>query len=100
VQMIRIENPSLNLHLLCLVPKYLDLIFVGFVLWAILEVWMCMNELRNNMVFGPSLGLGLRLSPCLALDHGPHHIMLPNRPKTCKHEVPPKYMCKREYDQY
>ena len=33
----RIENPSLNLHLLCLIPKYLDLIFVGLVLWALLE---------------------------------------------------------------
>ena len=39
----RIENPSLNLHLLCLIPKYLDLIFVGLVL---------------------PLGFGLRLSPC------------------------------------
>jgi len=26
-----------NLHLLCLIPKYLDLIFVGLVLWALLE---------------------------------------------------------------
>ena len=33
----RIGNPSLNLHLLCLIPKYLDLIFVGLVLWALLE---------------------------------------------------------------
>ena len=33
----RIENPSLNLHLLCLILKYLDLIFVGLVLWALLE---------------------------------------------------------------
>ena len=33
----RIENPSLNLHLLCLIPKYLDLIFMGLVLWALLE---------------------------------------------------------------
>ena len=33
----RIGNPSLNLHLLCLIPKYLDLIFVGSVLWALLE---------------------------------------------------------------
>src|SRR6185503_462689 len=31
----RIGNPSLNLHLLCLIPKYLDLIFVGLVLWAL-----------------------------------------------------------------
>ena len=33
----RIGNLSLNLHLLCLIPKYLDLIFVGLVLWALLE---------------------------------------------------------------
>ena len=33
----RIGNPSLNLHLLCLILKYLDLIFVGLVLWALLE---------------------------------------------------------------
>ena len=33
----RIGNPFLNLHLLCLIPKYLDLIFVGSVLWALLE---------------------------------------------------------------
>ena len=33
----RIGNPSLNLHLLCLIPKYLDLIFVGLVIWALLE---------------------------------------------------------------
>ena len=33
----RIGNPSLNLHLLCLIPKYLDLIIVGLVLWALLE---------------------------------------------------------------
>src|SRR6185369_16341401 len=33
----RIGNPSLNLNLLCLIPKYLDLIIVGLVLWALLE---------------------------------------------------------------
>src|SRR6185312_12246990 len=33
----RIGNPSLNLHLLCLIPKYLDLIFVGLFFWAPLE---------------------------------------------------------------
>ena len=33
----RIGNPSLNLYLFCLIPKYLDLIFVGLVLWALLE---------------------------------------------------------------
>ena len=35
----RIGNPSLNIHLLCLILKYLDLIFVGLVLWA-LCAWM------------------------------------------------------------
>ena len=93
------ENASLNLHLLCLDPKYLDLILVGFVLWAILEVWMCMNGLRINMVFGPSFGLWPSSFSMLALDHGPCHIMLQNKPKTCKHEVPPKYMCICENDQ-
>ena len=34
---VRIGNPSLNLYLLCLIPKYLNLIFVGLVLWALLE---------------------------------------------------------------
>ena len=33
----RIGNPSLNLYLLGLIPKYLDLIFVGLVLWTLLE---------------------------------------------------------------
>ena len=33
----KIGNPSLNLHLYCLILKYLDLIFVGLVLWALLE---------------------------------------------------------------
>ena len=33
----RIGNPSLNLYLFCLIPKYLNLIFVGLVLWALLE---------------------------------------------------------------
>jgi hypothetical protein len=33
----RIRNPSLNFHLLCLIPKYLDLIFVSLVFWAVLE---------------------------------------------------------------
>ena len=49
----RIGNPSLNLHLLCLIPKYLDLIFVGSVLWGSLGGWMCVNGLRINMGFGP-----------------------------------------------
>ena len=32
-----VVNLSLNLHLLCLILKYLDLILVGLVLWALLE---------------------------------------------------------------
>ena len=95
----RIGNPSLNLHLLCLIPKYLDLIFMGLVLWALLGGWMCMNGLRISMGFGPSFGLWPSSFSVLALDHGPRHFMLQNRPKTCKNEVPPKYMCKCENDQ-
>jgi hypothetical protein len=60
---------------------------------------MCMNGLRINMGFGPSFGLWPSCFSVLALDHGPHHFMLQNRPKTCKNEVPPKYMCKCENDQ-
>ena len=40
----RIGNPSLNLHLLGLIPKYLDLIFVGSVLWALLEDGCASNQ--------------------------------------------------------
>ena len=54
---------------------------------------MCMNGLQINMGFGPSS------FSVLALDHGLRHFMLQNRPKTCKNEVPPKYMCKCENDQ-
>ena len=60
---------------------------------------MCMNGLRINMGFGPSFGLWASSFSVLVLDHGPRHFMLQNRPKTCKNEVPPKYMCKCENDQ-
>src|SRR6185436_645996 len=42
----RIGNPSLNLYLLCLIPKYLDLIFVGLALW--LSWRMDVHELASN----------------------------------------------------
>ena len=60
---------------------------------------MCVNGLRINMGFGPSIGLWPSFFSVLALDHGPRHFMLQNRPKTCKNEVPPKYMCICENDQ-
>ena len=89
----RIGNPSLNLHLLCLIPKYLDLIFVGSVLWALLE-WA-----SNQHGLWSFFGLWPSSFSVLALDHRAHHFMLQNRPKTCTNEVPPKYMCKHENDQ-
>ena len=60
---------------------------------------MCMNGLRINMDFGPPFGLWPSSFFVLALDHEPRHFMLQNRPKSCKNEVPPKYMCKCENDQ-
>ena len=60
---------------------------------------MCMNRLRINMGFGSSREIWPSSFSVLALDHGPRHFMLQNMPKTCKNEVPPKYMCKRENDQ-
>ena len=60
---------------------------------------MCMNVLRINMGFGPPFGLWPSSFSVLVLNHGPRHFMLQNRPKTCKNEVSPKYMCKCENDQ-
>ena len=48
---------------------------------------MCVNGLRINMGFGPPFGLWPSSFSVLALDHGPRHFMLQNRPKTCKNEV-------------
>ena len=79
-----IGNPSLNLHLLCLISKYLDLIFVGLGPLGSLGGWICMNGLRINMGFGPSFGLWPSSFSVLALDHGPRHFMLQNRPKPAK----------------
>ena len=45
---------------------------------------MCMIGVRINMGFGPSLGLWPSFFSVLALDHGPRHFMLQNKPKTCK----------------
>ena len=61
---------------------------------------MCVNGLRINMGFGPSFGLWPSSFSVLALEvHGPRHFMLQNRTKTCKNEVPSKYMCICENDQ-
>ena len=46
--------------------------------------WMCMNGLLINMGFDPSFGLWPSSFSVLVLDHGPHHFMLQNRPKTYK----------------
>ena len=43
---------------------------------------MCLNGLRINMGFGPSIGLWPSTFSMLALDHGPRHSMLQNWPKT------------------
>ena len=51
---------------------------------------MCVNGLRIHMGFGPPFGLWPSSFFVLALDHGPRHFMLQNRPKTYKNEVPPK----------
>ena len=60
---------------------------------------MCMNGLLVIMAFGPLFGLCPSSFFVLPCDHGPRHFMLQNWPKTCKNEVPPKYMCKHENDQ-
>ena len=60
----RIGNPSLNLHLLCLIPKYLDLIFVGLVLWALLEDGCAWMGFESTWALVLPLGFGLRISPC------------------------------------
>ena len=60
---------------------------------------MCMNGPLIIMAFDPLFGLW-PLSFFVSLrDRGPRHFMLQNWLKTCKNEVPPKYMCKRENDQ-
>ena len=48
---------------------------------------MCINRLRINMGFGPSFGLWPSSFSVLALDHGPRHFVLQNRPKICKNKV-------------
>ena len=60
----RIGNPSLNLHLLCLIPKYLDLIFVGSVLWVLLEDGCAWMGFESTWALVLPLGFGPRLSPC------------------------------------
>ena len=60
---------------------------------------MCMNGPPIIMAFDPLFGLWPSSFSVLALNYGPRHFMLQNWSKTCKNEVPPKYMCKRENDQ-
>jgi hypothetical protein len=60
----RIGNPPLNLHLLCLIPKYPDLIFVGLVLWALLEDECARMGFESTWTLVLPLGFGLCLSPC------------------------------------
>ena len=71
------ENPSLNISLLCLAPKYLDLI-----LWACLlgfiGGWMCMNGPLIIMAFGPLFGLWPSSFFVSSRDHRPCHFMLQN----------------------
>ena len=58
----RMENPSLNLSLLCFAPKYLDLI-----LWALsfgLHWRVNVHERASNHHGLRSFGFGLRLSSC------------------------------------
>ena len=94
----RIGNPSLNLHLLCLIPKYLDLTLWA---WSFGLSWrMDVHEWTSNQHgLWSFFGVWPSSFSVLALDHGPRHFMLQNRPKTCKKKVPPKYMCKCENDQ-
>ena len=92
------ENPSLNLSLHCLAPKYLDLI-----LWALsfgLHWRVDVHEgASSRHGLCPLFGLWPSSFFVLMRDHGPRRFMLQNWSKTYKNEVPPKYMCKRENDQ-
>ena len=90
------ENHSLNISLLCLAPKYLDLI-----LWALsfglhwrldMHEWASNHHGLRSFVRASSFFVSSR-------DRGPPHFVLQNWTKTCKNEVPPKYMCKCENDQ-
>ena len=60
---------------------------------------MCMNGPLIIMAFDPLFGLWPSFFFVSSCDRGPRHFMLQNWSKTCKNEVPPKYMCKRENDQ-
>jgi hypothetical protein len=93
------ENPSLNIYLLCLAPKYLDLI-----LWALSFGLHWRVDVHEHgpliiMAFDPLFGLWPLSFFVSSRDRGSRHFMLQNWSKTCKIEVPPKYMCKRENDQ-
>ena len=60
---------------------------------------MCMNGPLVFMAFGPLFGLCPSSFFVSLRDREPHHFMLQNWSKTCKNEVPPKFMCKSENDQ-
>ena len=60
---------------------------------------MCMNGPLVFMAFGPLFGLWPSSLFMLLCDHGPRHFMLQNWSKTCKNELPPKYMSKCENSQ-
>ena len=60
---------------------------------------MSMNGPLVIMAFGTLFGLWPSSFFVLLHDHGPHHFKLKNWSKTCKNEVPPKYMCKCKNDQ-
>ena len=53
---------------------------------------MCMNGPLVFMAFGPLLGLWPSSFFVSSRDRGLRHFMLQNWSKTCKNEVPPKYM--------
>ena len=92
------ENPSLNISLLCLAPKYLDLI-LWVCLLGFIGGWICMNGPLIIMAFDPLFGFWPLSFFVSSRDRGPRHFMLQNWSKTCKNEVPPKYMCKHKNDQ-
>ena len=55
---------------------------------------MCMNRPLIIMAFDPLFGLWPLSFFVSSRDRGPRYFMLQNWSKTCKNEVPPKYMCK------
>ena len=94
----RMENPSLNLSLLFL-PLSILILSCGLCPLSFIGGRMCTNGPLIIMAFGPLFGLWPSSFFVSSRDCGPHHFMLQNWSKTCKNEVPPKYMCKYENNQ-